>query len=207
MLYLNALPPPVARLLRRLAPLPALSEFSLAGGTSLALRFGHRVSVDLDFFTTLAFDPARLLLESAVAQSRILGQSAGSLNLEVEGVKVDFLRHDYPLLEEPEVFDGVRMLSIRDVAAMKLNAIVNRGAKKDFYDLHTLLCHHSLPELMEAYARKYPQAETFMLMRSLSYFEDAESEPDPVSLTGQTWSKVKAEIARNVRELGIRGTE
>ena len=207
MLHFTALPPAVARLLKRMAPLPALAGFSLAGGTSLALRFGHRLSVDLDFFTSQEFDPSRLPDGLAVAPPRIFGQSSGSLNLEVDGVKVDFLRHDYPMLAPPEVLEGIRMLSVLDVAAMKLNAIVNRGAKKDFYDLHTLLRHYPLPTLLDAYHRKYPNAEPFLLVRSLSFFEDAESEPDPVPLAGQSWPDVKYRVIRAVREYPSRGME
>ena len=207
MLHFTALPPAVARLLKRMAPLPALAGFSLAGGTSLALRFGHRLSVDLDFFTSQEFDPSRLPGVLPDAHHRILGQTSGSLNLEVDGVKVDFLLHDYPLLAQPEVLEGIRMLSVLDVAAMKLNAIVNRGAKKDFYDLHTLLRHYPLPTLLDAYRRKYPNAEPFLLVRSLSFFEDAESEPDPVPLAGQSWQDVKDRVIRAVREYPSRGLE
>ena len=207
MLHFTALPPAVARLLKRMAPLPALAGFSLAGGTSLALRFGHRLSVDLDFFTSQEFDPSRLPGVLPDAHHRILGQTSGSLNLEVDGVKVDFLLHDYPLLAQPEVLEGIRMLSVLDVAAMKLNAIVNRGAKKDFYDLHTLLRHYPLPTLLDAYRRKYPNAEPFLLVRSLSFFEDAESEPDPVPLAGQSWPDVKDRVIRAVREYPSRGLE
>ena len=207
MLHFTALPPAVARLLKRMAPLPALAGFSLAGGTSLALRFGHRLSVDLDFFTSQEFDPSRLPGVLPDAHHRILGQTSGSLNLEVDGVKVDFLLHDYPLLAQPEVLEGIRMLSVLDVAAMKLNAIVNRGAKKDFYDLHTLLRHYPLPTLLDAYRRKYPNAEPFLLVRSLSFFEDAESEPDPVPLAGQCWPDVKERVIRAVREYPSRGLE
>lgn len=117
------------------------------------------------------------------------------------------LRHDYPLLAQPEVLEGIRMLSVLDVAAMKLNAIVNRGAKKDFYDLHTLLRHYPLPTLLDAYRRKYPNAEPFLLVRSLSFFEDAESEPDPVPLAGQSWPDVKDRVIRAVREYPSRGLE
>ena len=201
MLHYNAIPPDVAGLLTRLAPLPALQGFALAGGTSLALRMGHRLSVDLDFFTTLDFDPLALQQELSPQNPRVLNRSAGSLNLEIAGIKVDFLRHAYPLLAAPDTVGGVRLHSLDDVTAMKLNAIVNRGAKKDFYDIHALLQHRPLTDLVSCFARKYADSEPFMLLRSLTYFDDAEQEPDPISLQGLDWPSVKRDILAAVRNL------
>ncbi len=114
---------------------------------------------------------------------------------------IDFLRHAYPLLAPPETVDGVRLHSLDDVTAMKLNAIVNRGAKKDFYDIHALLQQRPLPDLVSCFARKYADSEPFMLVRSLTYFDDAELDPDPVSLVGQDWPAVKSGILAAVRSL------
>lgn len=200
MLHYDAVPAPVDVLLKRLATSPALSEFSLAGGTSLALRFGHRLSVDLDFFTTTPFDPERLtsLLE---LDARVAGRSVGSLTLTSEGVKLDFLRHAYPLLYAPEVVDGIRMLSVRDVAAMKLNAVANRGSKKDFYDLCLLLEFHSLEEMLTFFEAKYSNSDRFIVLRSLGWFEEAELEPDPVSFHNLTWEDVKRRMTEVLRGL------
>ncbi|MFO1492001.1 MAG: nucleotidyl transferase AbiEii/AbiGii toxin family protein [Kiritimatiellia bacterium] len=162
---------------------------------------GHRLSVDLDFFTTLEFDPLALQQDLAPYNPRVLNRSTGSLNLEIADIKVDFLRHAYPLLAPPETVDGVRLHSLDDVTAMKLNAIVNRGAKKDFYDIHALLLQRPLPDLVSCFARKYTDSEPFMLVRSLTYFDDAELDPDPVSLRGHDWPAVKRGILASVRSL------
>ncbi len=200
MLHREALPPGTLDLLTKLSAHPVLSAFSLAGGTSLALRFGHRQSVDLDFFTTEPFDTEAMSHalaerhEVKVEQVNTVGLSAN-----IDGVKVDMVTYRYPLLQPPEQHDGVRMLSLPDVTAMKLSAVTNRGAKKDFYDLQALIQHLGLPELLRIYQAKYPNHDSLIMLRSLIYFEDAESQPDPLSLTATTWPEIKQAISTAVR--------
>lgn len=201
MLHFDAIPDSVRNLLMLLAPLPALEDFSLGGGTSLALRYGHRLSVDLDFFTTAEFDTDQLIDRLGMTDVTLVNRAPNSLTLDVQGTKLDFLRHAYPLLAPPEEIEGVRLLSLPDVAAMKLNATANRGAKKDFFDLCELQQHHSLPDMLEWFEMKYRSADRFTVIRSLGWFEDAELEPDPVSLTGSDWQLVKSDLRRMVSNL------
>ena len=179
-----------------------MDGFLLGGGTSLALRYGHRLSVDLDFFTSCSFDPLDLAVRLELPDATEVGRAINSLTLDTGGVKVDFLRHSYPLLAPAEVVDGIPLLAVADVVAMKLNAVANRGAKKDFFDIFELQKHFPLPEMIEWFEGKYRSADRFMVIRSLVWFEDAESEPDPVSLTGSTWQEVKAAICNRVAGLG-----
>lgn len=201
MLHFDAIPDSVRNLLMLLAPLPALGDFSLGGGTSLALRFGHRLSVDLDFFTTREFDTGQLVDRLGITGATMVNRAPNSLTLDAQGTKLDFLRHAYPLLAPPEEIEGVRLLSLPDVAAMKLNATANRGAKKDFFDLCELQRHHPLPAMLEWFETKYRSADRFTVIRSLGWFEDAEMEPDPVSLNGNDWQVVKNDLRRMVSNL------
>lgn len=201
MLHFDAVPDSVRNLLMLLAPLAALGDFSLGGGTSLALRFGHRLSVDLDFFTTGEFDTGQLADQLGMTGATIVNRAPNSLTLDVQGTKLDFLRHAYPLLAPPEEIEGVRLLSLPDVAAMKLNATANRGAKKDFFDLGELQRHHPLPAMLEWFETKYRSADRFTVIRSLGWFEDAELEPDPVSLNGSDWQIVKTQLRSMVSNL------
>jgi hypothetical protein len=201
MLHFESIPDTVRDLLTLLAPSPALEDFSLGGGTSLALRFGHRLSVDLDFFTTREFDTGQLTASLGLAGATLVNRAANSLTLDVMGIKLDFLRHAYPLLAQPEEIEGVRLLSLPDVAAMKLNAIANRGAKKDFFDLGELQRHHPLPTMLEWFETKYRSSDRFTVIRSLGWFEDAELEPDPVSLNGNDWRIVKSQLRGMVSNL------
>lgn len=191
MLRFDAVPESVRKLLVRLAPHEALRGFSLGGGTSLALRFGHRWSVDLDFFTVGEFSPEDLFEKLALDPATVTGRAANTLTVDAGGVKLDLLRHAYPTLAPPEEIDGVTLVSLPDLAAMKLNAVANRGAKKDFFDLVELLNHFTLQQMIGFFAGKYPSTDPFTVIRSLVWFEDAENEPDPVAMNGQSWANVK----------------
>jgi predicted nucleotidyltransferase component of viral defense system len=202
MLHREALPPSTLDLLIELSSRPLLASFSLAGGTSLALRFGHRISVDLDFFTTESFD--KEVIGEAITQgyaAKIEQINSAGLSATITGVKVDMVTYRYPLIHAPETIEGVRLLSLPDVAAMKLSAVTNRGAKKDFYDLHTLIEQMGLRNLIDVYQTKYPQHEPMLMLRSLSYFADADEDEDPESLTGTTWEEVQESISAAVREM------
>jgi hypothetical protein len=200
MLRSDAVPEPVRRLLLRLEPLPLLRGFALGGGTSLALRLGHRLSVDLDFFTTEPFSP-QLLLEGLELEATVMGIAPNSLTMDAGGVKVDLLGHAYPVLEPPEIIDGVCLISLPDVTAMKLKAIANRGSKKDFFDFVELLDHCEAPAMLDWFCRKYRSNDPFTVIRSLAWFEDAESEPDTVSMKGVTWDDVKKQVTAAVARL------
>ena len=201
MLHYDAIPEPVKVLLGRVAPLAAARGFALGGGTSLALRLGHRISVDLDWFTTDPFSPDVLAEDPALEGVTILGKAPGSLSMDCGGVKIDWLRHAYPLLQPGETLDEIALLALPDVAAMKLNAIANRGAKKDFYDVAELLAVHPLEKLLDWFSARYRNSDPFAVIRSLAWFEDAEPEPDPVSLRGLSWNEVKEQVRLALSEL------
>lgn len=201
MLHLDAVPKPVVALLEELATRDALKPFALGGGTSLALRFGHRLSVDLDYFTHQEFQPQTLLDSLELDDSTILSLSKNTLSLVSQGVKIDLLRHAYREVAPIDEIAGHRLISVPDLAAMKLNAITNRGSKKDFYDLTELLQHHTLDEMLHFFSKKYHATDPFAVIRSLAWFEDAEHEPDPIPLAGQTWEKIKRRINQAVQAL------
>lgn len=201
MLRHDAIPLAVRRLLLDLAPHPALSGFALGGGTSLALRFGHRISVDLDFFTPDPFQPDEIATSLGALKPEIIASARNSLTTVAGGVKLDFLRHAYPLLAPVEVIEGITMLSLDDVAAMKLNAVSNRGSKKDFYDVAELLDRFDLATLLTFFTAKYTASDPFAVIRSLAWFEDAEPEPDPIPLNGTTWKSVKRKVSEAVSKL------
>lgn len=201
MLCFDAVPESVKLLLERLVSQSALEGFALGGGTSLALRFGHRESVDLDFFTERRFSPEDLLGKLALDGATVINRAANSLTLDVGGVKLDLLRHAYRMLEPTGRIDGVPLVSLPDLAAMKLNAIANRGAKKDFYDVSELLGHFPIRQMIDFFTRKYPATDPFTVIRSLAWFDDAEAEPDPVPLKEQTWGMVKGRVGEAVAGL------
>jgi predicted nucleotidyltransferase component of viral defense system len=97
--------------------------------------------------------------------------------------------------------NGIRLAGLKDIAAMKIVAINNRGSKKDFIDIYFLLNHFSLKEIMDFYLEKYPDGSAFMARKSLSYFADAEKQLMPKMLIPTSWNDVKNRIAAAVKEL------
>lgn len=178
-----------------------LSGHYLAGGTNLALRFEHRHSIDLDLFCEQDFDISysnvvNIKLKDKYG-ARFTSVSATEVGVfgSIDGIKTDFINIPHTLLEPLQIFEGARLASILDVAAMKINAVVGRGTQKDFYDIYELLKHHSLKEMLEAYQEKYQMDNTAMAERSLLYFEDAHNKKDRnnqvIILNGTSWSEVK----------------
>jgi len=181
---------------------PEMSAFHLVGGTSLALRSGYRASDDLDLFSEKEFDAPRLRewIEHEIAGCEITSVSKGTILARSRGIKIDMIQHLYPLLEPVERIEGIRCVSLRDLSAMKINAVAGRGSKKDFSDL--LYLHEnglSLEQALQNYVEKYGAASLFSVYKSLSYFGDTVGEPDPRYLNGWTWASVQ----KRMEKLGI----
>ena len=131
----------------------------------------------------------------------VMGNAKNTLTIDVDGVKLYLLRHVYPVLQPPDQIDGIHLISLPDVVAMKLNAIANRGSKKDFYDVAELLEHFPMDKMLGLFSDKYTRSDPFSVIRSMAWFEDAEIEPDPVSLTGMDWDAVKDRVRSAVAGL------
>ena len=185
--------------------LQALNNFYLVGGTALALYYGHRLSIDLDLFSTTSFANEDIIL---ALEKNITGFSYRNasnpvgLFCMIENVKVDFIKHHHhPLIDEHLLIDGIRMLTPREIMAMKVAAILKRGVKKDFWDLEELFQHFTVKECIAAYTKKYPSQQLLIsIPYALTYFADADESEDPVSLKGQTWATVKKSIQQKVNE-------
>jgi hypothetical protein len=166
----------------------------------LALHLGHRISVDIDLFSDKAFDVERMadsISEEYAIQSLEIAKN--TVRGEVGGLKLDVMSHRYPMIGTLVVADGIRLASLQDIAAMKLNAIANRGCKKDFWDYAELLNHFSRGEMLGFFSEKYTDKNVWYVEKSMSYFEDAEEEPDPRDLKGCTWADVKRVVLEGNR--------
>ncbi len=202
----SVLDPDTIDLLHRLGKHLKTKGFFLVGGTALAIQINHRKSIDLDFFTRDPFDTEDVLsivsqYSSSDKTFALTGRADNTLNLIVNSVKIDVIRYSYPLLNPLIETEFYQMASVEDIAAMKLSAITNRGSKKDFFDLYYLLKQYSLTELLELYQRKFENYDPFIVIRSLSYFDDAETEPDPLLLAQISWEAVKEELIQQVGKL------
>lgn len=181
---------------------PKLTDFFLVGGTALALQLGHRISIDLDFFSVkpLKTDELIGILEEEY-NAEIFQLTDNAIVGKVKDVKIDFIAHQYPLLNELKMENDIRLSSLDDIAAMKLNAIKNRGSKKDFIDLYFLLKQFTLTEMLSLVNKKYPNNVDVLTLKSLVYFDDAELQPDCEMLIAVTWDEIKKEIEKKTLEI------
>ena len=200
MLQLRSILPHTLELLRKIQDLPCAKETRLVGGTALALQYGHRQSVDLDFFGSLPEDINQMEEElRSVGQLSILKSTENIRIYSIDGVKVDFVNYSrYPWIDDAVIEDNIRLASPKDIAAMKVNAVEGRGTKKDFIDIYALLQHYSLNELLAFYSQKYPEHSTFRALMSLSYFEDADEQIPPLLFDLPDWEQIKSFIQQSL---------
>jgi predicted nucleotidyltransferase component of viral defense system len=179
--------------------LPSLSNFNLVGGTALALQLGHRISIDLDLFTAYNFDNQLIEIElEKIGKTSNVSMQSNSLAIVLDEVKIDFFKYPYDFVKDFITVEEVRLLPIETIAVMKFIAISNRGAKKDFYDLYALLEIYKIEELVGFFQEKLPNFNAFHIIKSLTYFEDAELQSDPISLKKINWKTVKKVITQKV---------
>jgi len=182
-----------------------LKGWILAGGTGLAFRLGHRVSEDLDFFRTDDMDVRKLHGVLALHGSyETLQEEDHTLTVIISKTKLSFFRIRDPFLFEATPYRFFAIADIRDIALMKLVAILGRGSRKDFIDLYMILRDTpSLCEYFELLPRKYGanRINTYQILKSLTYFEDAETEPAPRMLEAFDWKKCKAFFVREAHSI------
>ncbi len=203
MLHTESVDSSTFELLQTLMADPLLDGFFLVGGTNIALRIGHRKSIDLDLFSDKPFDTTQLkqhMKEIYGFETRY--ESRNTLKGEIRGVFIDCMSHQYPLVKPVEPIDGLRMASIEDVVAMKLNAIVNDGTRiKDFIDVAYLSTLLSLDAMCAAHRKKYNEKNETLVRKGLCYFQDIEYE-EPLMMydSKYSWTHVEKRLAAMLLE-------
>ena len=203
MLHLETVEPRALSVLNQLLEMPEMQGFSLVGGTALSLLYGHRISVDLDLFSNKPFENNVIInaLEKKFKSSfvnRSTNPRFGIFSF-VDEVKIDIIRHPHPLIRPELTIDDIRMFSTEDIIAMKVQAILGRGKKKDFWDIAELLQHFSIADFIGFHKEKYTTQNLLITVpQAITFFADAEESEDPVSLKKQTWDGVKKFIKKKV---------
>lgn len=183
-----------------------IKKFYLAGGTACALYYGHRISYDLDFFTREKFDSRKLeralrklgkLSVDVIEEDTFLGQ--------LNKIKISFFYYQYPLISKTIDFQAISIAGIQDLAAMKVDALQGRGTKKDFIDLYTILSIEKwlIDKALDCFRKKYKEANYNLghILKSLVYFEDANSVQDKLTLiTDYDWDEVKSFFVDQVKK-------
>jgi hypothetical protein len=179
-----------------------LNGFYLVGGTALALYLGHRKSIDLDLFSNHDFDAVQLLENiHQDFQYDLFFTAKNTLKGSIGGVKVDFLAHRYGYLHEPVVMSDLKLLSLQDIIAMKLNVISVSGQRsKDFIDMYYLLEHYEIGEMLSFYKTKYSQQHDTFILKSLIYYKEVDLSDWPVLIKNPRlkWTEVKKRLDQKV---------
>ena len=178
--------------------------FYMAGGTALSLELGHRKSLDFDFYTPKKFDNRKLLreIEEKFKEVVLIQSAEQTLIVMINGIEVSFFHYPYPLIYPPVKIDGVSLASKGDIAAMKIIAISDRGAKRDFIDVYFLLKEFSLEEIFQVVKKKYPNFNIYVALQGLTYFIDAEKEQKRRLYLFQSisWNKIKKFLIEKVKD-------
>jgi predicted nucleotidyltransferase component of viral defense system len=182
---------------KHVLPFIEKGNFYLAGGTAVYYYLRHRKSLDLDFFTQKNFN--FLQHQYLLHPHKIVYQSSDTIHAEVEGVKVSFFHYPYKLLKPLNTIDGVPIAHLEDILCMKINAIINRGCRRDFIDVYFTLKELSLtPEkVIELFQEKFGAYNPLVICKALTHFEDAEKDPEPEMLKPVSWKEVKDFFIKN----------
>jgi hypothetical protein len=202
MLFFETINATTLELLKKLQSNKVFKDLLLVGGTSLALQIGHRISIDIDLFGKVEMNTIELnKILSSYGEIVKIQQTNNIHIFTLNGVKTDIVNYSYPWIREHVSSGGLRLASKEDIAAMKLSAITGRGTKKDFVDLYFLLRYFTLSDMMSFYQEKYADGSIFMVLRSLSYFDDAEEDPMPRMLIKSGWEKIKTKITEEIKKI------
>jgi len=203
MLHKETVKPGTLDLITRLMQDQHFNSFYLVGGTALALKLGHRESIDIDLFNSSVFDAEKLAVHLQKEYgAHIKRQKSNYISGNIRQIDFDLIAHQYPSVKPLETIQGIRMMSMEDIAAMKINAIVNSGNRiKDFIDIHYLLNELSCENIINFYCAKYPNVNAGMARSSLLYHLDIDFNV-PVILRDKRlkWEEVKRNIISAIDE-------
>jgi predicted nucleotidyltransferase component of viral defense system len=190
--------------LKQLMTITELKDFSLVGGTALSLYYGHRKSIDLDLFSptpinnTIVIDTLKKVFEDKFVMEE--KPPHFGIFCYLKDVKVDFVFYPHSQIRPGLLIDGIRMFSIEDIMAMKVQAILGRGRKKDFWDVAELLNHYTVQDFIRFHKEKYASQNLLITVpQAITYFADAEESEEPISMKNQTWDSIKGFISSKVR--------
>jgi hypothetical protein len=190
----EVLPEPTRKLLNKFSQEKLPSKSYLGGGTAIALWLGHRQSVDLDWFTSQEFDEKmwQMKWETELGFT-VRGRDWQTLTGEIEGVKTALYFYKYSLIDETASYNNLEIAGLKDLAAMKLDAVISRGTKRDFIDLYFLTKKFGAGQMFEFYNLKYGNLEDreLLLRKALTYFKEADEDEMPRMLEPVDWKKIK----------------
>jgi hypothetical protein len=205
MLYYNTINELLKTSLLKLMAAKEFAHFRLVGGTALSLQIGHRASIDIDLFSdveygTLNFNEIEGFLKSNFNYVDFLDISTGMGKAYFVGenkdntIKLDIFYTDtfiQPYIEE----DGIRMATVEEIIAMKVDVVQRGGRKKDFWDLHDLLESYNIAQMLDFHEQRYPYThDKNLIIQNFTNFEQAEDDFDPICYKGKYWQFIKEDF-------------
>ncbi|SHJ21256.1 nucleotidyl transferase AbiEii/AbiGii toxin family protein [Flavobacterium haoranii] len=205
MLYYNTVNDLLKNSLITLMNAPIFENFRLVGGTALSLQIGHRESIDIDLFSdadygTINFEGIENFLRTtfnhvnSLNAPPALGKSYFIGDDENNTIKLDVFYTDtfiQPCMEE----EGIRMATIEEIIAMKVDVIQRGGRKKDFWDLHDLLDSYSISQMIELHEKRYPYDHNEeLIIKNFTLFDQADDDFDPICFKGKYWEFIKEDF-------------
>ena len=181
-----------------------IKEFYLAGGTALALQIGHRKSYDLDFFIDRDFNENEIASYiSNDLSGEIVSTGENTVYGLIDNVKISFISFKYKLIKDFIHYSKIKLASFEDIACMKCSAIALRSEKKDFFDLYEILKRLQPMELRNMLTEKFQTNgfNPYYMAKTFFFFDEVEKSPEPISLNGTTWEKVKSFLISNEKKI------
>lgn len=212
MLYYSTVSPDLKSVLKIVMDSDILKPFRLVGGTSLSLQLGHRISIDIDLFTdsdygSLNFEDIETFLKSKfsfiVFSSELtsFGKSYFIGSSDNNAVKLDVFYSD-PFIDDELLIDNIRLASLKDITAMKIEVIQNGGRKKDFWDLHELLNYFSLEEMLAFHKIRYPFShDSDLIIKNFTNFQIADEDFEVLCLKGKHWEVIKSDFENLIKKI------
>lgn len=201
-MYQEVIPESTLNLIDNISP--HISGFYLAGGTGLALQLGHRISEDLDFFNDKNFSPEEI--NAGIAPDKVVSIRPHTLHCIKDSVRLSFLFYEVPLCYPMRQWRGLNVAAWQDIVAEKIKTLSQRGSKKDFWDVYSVISSCSTTQEVSAlFLERFKDSgiNLYHVLKTLVYFEDAENDPDPLIIDkGEvpSWNRIKGFFIDNIKE-------
>ncbi len=195
--------PELLEIIKKISGNKYFSQFRLCGGTALALQVGHRISVDADFVSEKNFNTGDLIAEIGKQFTNVSDVNTGThgVFMKINNTKVDFLTWNIPFIHPSVMVDGIAMVRREEIIAMILFAILQRGEKKDYMDIASILDHFNLEQMISFYSERHIGSDSLNILKYLSSTADIENQPEPIMMNGLTWITWKKKINDAVQEI------
>ncbi|GEP97359.1 nucleotidyl transferase AbiEii/AbiGii toxin family protein [Chitinophaga cymbidii] len=214
MLYWDTISDLLKTVLLDLMAAPAFASFRLVGGTALSLHLGHRMSIDIDLFTDAPYESIDFIEQENYLKNKyayfyktgdgLINAMGGSYYVgdsEDENLKVDLYYSMEPFIQPAHEEDGVRMATVNEIAAMKMDVIRRTGRKKDFWDIDEMMDTYALEDLIKLHEQRHPYTHNEEeLLLQLVNFKQADGDFDPDCKRGKIWELVKYNMLEAVEK-------